>query len=49
MAHFLPAAAAGKKPGFPLQFLATADAVAAGFPLLSLAQGGCSEPSQVIA
>jgi hypothetical protein len=35
-AHFLPLC--GKKPGYPLQVLESADALSAGFPLLSLAQ-----------
>jgi hypothetical protein len=39
MAHFLRQSR--KKPGFPLQFLGSADALPAGFPLQSLARGFC--------
>jgi hypothetical protein len=35
MGAFFPV---GKKPGYPLQFLESADALSAGFPLLSLAR-----------
>jgi hypothetical protein len=37
-AHFLRLCR--KKPGYPLQVLESADALSAGFPLLSLARAG---------
>jgi hypothetical protein len=38
LADFAPQNPQGKKPGYPLQVLESADALSAGFPLLSLAR-----------